>query len=427
MKNVIRLFVKMMLAGILISCGQSMHKENSPLSGQLAGGSAINAGMSEQRLMKIDGLILDYLHEGKIPGAVALVARKGSVVYEKSFGFRDIAAGDTLKSDDIFRIASMTKAITSTAVMMLYEDGKFLLDDPVSNYIPSFKNPRIMVRSNPDGSYTDRPARGEVTIRQLLTHTSGIGYGFNDPELKPIYDKANIPDGFVTTQATLAGAMEAMGRMPLLFEPGEKFHYGLNTDVLGYLVEVVSGKSLDQFFRERIFNPLGMSDTHFFLPEDKINRLATIYAETEEGIKPSTESLYQYPVEGPKKYFSGGAGLCSTAMDYARFLQLFISKGKCNGQQLLSPKTIELMQRNQVGDMFGVNDFGLGFGLVTPEGAANILGSAGNMWWGGYFHTHFWVDPEEELVGILMLQMSPVIHGEIADKFQVLVYQSIVE
>jgi CubicO group peptidase (beta-lactamase class C family) len=189
---------------------------------------------------------------------------------------------------------------------------------------------------------------------------------------------------------------------------------------------VISGKPLDEFFKERIFEPLGMDNTFFYLPENKAAKLATIYSENDQGINRSTDNKYDYPIKGARKYFSGGAGLCSTALDYARFLQLYINQGRYNGKQLLSPKTIELMQRNQVKDLFGVNGFGLGFGLTSDKGAAETLSSVGNMWWGGYFHTHFWIDPKEELVGVLMIQMYPVIHGDVASKFQVLVYQSIV-
>ncbi|HLF34385.1 MAG TPA: serine hydrolase domain-containing protein [Cyclobacteriaceae bacterium] len=426
MKKIAQQILIYTLVSILFTgCGQAV--KNSETNFRLSPGQPEAVGMSEERLAKIDGLIAEYMDKGWIPGAVALVARKGNIVYHKSFGFRDMEDGDTLRTDDIFRIASMTKAITSTAAMMLFEDGKFLLDDPVSKYIPAFRDPKILVSSMPDGNFTSRKAEGEVTIRQLLTHTSGIGYGFSDPILKEIYAKVNIPDGFVITNTTLSAAMDSMGRMPLLFEPGERFHYGLNTDVLGRLIEVVSGKSLDEFFRERIFTPLEMDNTHFFLPESKNDRLTVVYAESETGISPSADRSYDYPVAGEKKYLSGGAGLCSTALDYTRFLQLFVNEGKYNGRQLLSPKTIELIRRNQVGDMFGKNGFGLGFGLLSNEGAAFSLGSVGNMWWGGYFHTHFWIDPEEDLIGVLLLQMYPVIHDDIAEKFQVLVYQAVTE
>ena len=408
---------KPILIFLLAAC--TVSQENRVSRDVLIPDSPESAGMSSERLAKIDGLINQYLDSGWIPGAVALVARDNKIVYRKSFGFRDLESGDSMKTDDIFRIASMTKAITSTGVMMLYEDGKFLLDDPVSKYIPSFKDPVILVKSNPDGSFTSKKAKKEVTIRQLLTHTSGIGYGFTDPDLKPIYDKAGIPDGFVLTNTTLEKAMTTMGKMPLLFEPGEQFHYGLSVDVLGYLIEVVSGMPLDRFFQERIFKPLDMTDTYFYPPDDKLNRLAVIYAEDKDGITRSTDDRYNYPFEGEKKYFSGGAGLCSTALDYAKFLSMFANHGVYNGQQVLSPKTIDLMQHNQVGNLRDENGFGLGFGITDEKG------SVGNMWWGGYFHTHFWVDRKEKLVGVLMLQMSPVIHGDIDQKFQVLVYQSI--
>ena len=276
-----------------------------------------------------------------------------------------------------------------------------------------------------DSTFIGKPAQSEITIRELLTHSSGIGYGFINPRLKLVYDKAGIPDGFVTTHAILGDKIKLLAKMPLLHEPGEKFTYGLNMDVLGYLVEVISHKSFKMYLQENIFDPLGMKDTYFYLPEDKVNRLAKVYADTPEGLSESKTTAYNYPFEGGKSYYSGGAGLQSTALDYAKFLQMLLNGGSYNGHQLLGRKTVDLIAMNQLGNLFGVNDFGLGFGITTKKGNAEILGSAGNYWWGGYFSTSFWVDPKEDLIAVLMVQDYPAFHGDIHKKFQVLTYQSL--
>ncbi len=410
----------------LISC-QPDKQETAILADTLVAGDPALAGMSASRLQKIDGLIEEYIEKGWIPGAEALIVRKGTIVYHKAFGMKDIEMNDPLEKNDIFRIASMTKAITSVAVMTLYEDGLFLLDDPVSRYIPEFKDPRVLLKTNPDGSYESRPAENEITIRHLLTHTSGIGYGFIHKELQPIYNNAGIPDGFVITSSTLGQSVPALAQLPLLHEPGARFTYGLNTDVLGYFVEVMSGKSFGEYLREEIFEPLGMEDTYFYPPEGKLVKLAIVYAEDESGIQKSEDARYDYPLKGSKTYESGGAGLCSTAMDYTRFMQMLINGGKYNGHQILAPKSIALMTMDHTGGLFGQNSFGLGFGITTEETVHQQLSSVGNYWWGGYFHTHFWLDPTEDLVAALMLQMYPVLHGEIEQKFQVLTYQSIID
>ena len=330
-----------------------------------------SAGMSSERLARIDSVFHYYIEKKWIPGAVVLIARHGKIAYYKSYGMNDIEAGIEIKKDDIFRIASMTKAITSVAVMMLYEEGHFLLDDPVLKYIPEFKNPEILVEVNKeDSTYTSRATKKKITIRHLLSHTSGIGYGFIHPGLKILYDKEGIPDGFITSDAILGDKIKALAKMPLLHEPGEQWTYGLNTDVLGYLVEVISGKTFEEFLHERIFKPLDMNDIHFFLPEEKIYRLVTLYAEeNDEGVKKSTVKEYNYPVEGGKSYFSGGAGLSSTALDYAKFLQMLLNNGSYNGTRILSRKTIDLMITKQIGNLWGNSAFGLGFGITTKTDA----------------------------------------------------------
>ncbi len=388
------------------------------------------AGMSGERLQRIDNLVNEYIDNNWIPGGVALIARKGKIVYFKSFGFNEIESKDSMQTDDIFRIASMTKAITSVAAMMLYEEGKFLLDDPVYKYIPEFENPTVLVEIDLDKeTYLTRPAENDITIRHLLTHTSGIGYGFINPEMQFFYEKEDIPDGFVVSGARLGDKIKLLAKQPLLHEPGEKWTYGLNTDVVGYLVEVLSGMSLEEFFQTRIFTPLGMTESYFYLPDEKVERLVTIYAEEEDGIQVSDEPSYNYPFEGGKSYFSGGAGINTTALDYTRFMQMLVNGGKYNTHRLLSRKTIELMTTNQIGNLriWGGAPFGLGFALVSEGQKHLMLSSVGNYSWGGYFSTSYWLDPEEELVATFMTQMYPVIHGDIHQKFQVLTYQAIID
>src|SRR6267142_5760791 len=272
-----------------------------------------DAGMSSERLARIDNMVNEYVAKKAIPGAVVFIARNGKVVYHKAYGVSDIEKQTPLKKDDIFRIASQTKAITSTAVLMLYEEGKLLLDDPLSKYIPEFKNPKVLVTFNEkDSSYTSEPAKSEITIRQLLTHSSGIGYAsIGSRELKAIYAKAQVPSGIgiSNTSVVLADKIKALAKLPLKNHPGEKWLYGLNTDVLGYLIEVLSGMTFDEFLRQRIFKPLGMNDTYFYLPKEKQSRLVKLYEVKNNSLTKPKEVYDRVNPDYPNsdgKYFSGG-------------------------------------------------------------------------------------------------------------------------
>ncbi|HAC25346.1 MAG TPA: serine hydrolase [Cytophagales bacterium] len=389
-------------------------------------------GMSGPRLVRIDNMINDLVERDQIPGAVVLIMRNGKAVYHKAYGFRDAEGKKELKKDDIFRIASQTKAITSLAVMLLFEEGKFVLDDPVSRYIPEFRNPKVLVNLNwADTTYTTTPAKSEVTIRQLLTHSSGIDYAsIGSQEFKAIYAKAGVPSGIGTDNMVLAEKMKILGGLPLRHQPGEQYTYGLNTDVLGYLVEVLSGLPLDQFFRTRIFQPLGMNDTYFFLPPEKHSRLVWLYQTRNGKIqkmdKPAYEGVNpQYPTLNGT-YFSGGAGLSSTVEDYGKFLQLFLNKGEFNGVRLLSRKTVELMLTNQLQPPV-TQQFGLGFGLETEKNDHQSILSLGSFSWGGAFNTHYWADPKEKLVGMIFTNMYASPYWTIGDKFKVLTYQAITD
>jgi CubicO group peptidase (beta-lactamase class C family) len=389
-------------------------------------------GFSAERLKRIDMLVNGLIAKQGIPGAVVLIVRNGKIIYHQSYGFSDAEAKKAMQKDNIFRIASQTKAITSLAVMMLWEEGKFLLDEPVSKYIPEFKNPKVLKSFNAtDSSFTTEPANKEITIRQLLTHTSGIDYAaIGSKEFKAIYAKAGVPSGIGNDKEVLADKMKILGGLPLKHVPGERFTYGLNTDVLGYLVEIWSGMPFDQFLRKRIFEPLGMNDTWFYLPAEKHARLVPLYSGRDGKLQKATGNTYDnvdpdYPkLKG--SYFSGGAGLSSTVEDYAKFLQLFLNYGQLNGTRLLSRKTVELMLTNQVASI-NASPFGLGFGLETPSNDHTSVVSLGSFSWGGAFNTHYWADPKEKLIGLIFTNVYETAHWSIGEKFKVLTYQAITD
>jgi CubicO group peptidase (beta-lactamase class C family) len=421
MKKILILQVACLIIIIAFSCKQATGlKETSPIS----------VRVSEDRLIRIDKMLKQSIDSGWIAGAVGFIARDGKIVYDKSFGVSNVETKSLMHNDDIFRIASQTKAITSVAVMMLFEEGKFLLDDPISKYIPEFANPRVLDKFNEkDSTYTTVPANREITIRDLLTHTSGIDYaGIGSGNMRAIYAKSAIPGGFGSDKIVLGDKIRALGKLPLIHQPGERFTYGLNVDVLGYLVEVLSGESLDHYFHKHIFEPLGMNDTYFYLPASKHDRLVKVIAEDKNHHLVNAQgSFVDYPlVKGT--YYSGGAGLSSTIKDYAIFLQMLLNKGEYKGKRLLARHTMDLMTTNQIGDLnLGRDKFGLGFEITTASGQERLGISEGSFSWGGYFATTYWADPKERLVCLLFLQQSPFSHSEIQDKFKALVYQALAD
>ena len=390
-------------------------------------------GLSSERLERISTVVQRDIDDKRVAGAVTLVVRHGHVAFFKAQGMMDREAAKPMPTDAMFRICSMTKPITSVAVMMLYEEGKFLLDDPVSKYLPEFKNPKVLVKPASGEPYTI-PATKEITIRDLLRHTSGISYQWNG-DLGPLYEKANVASGLLQYDGTIGDSVKNLAALPLLFNPGDRFEYSLGVDVLGRLVEVVSGKPLDEFFRTRIFEPLGMKDTYFFPPDNKAGRLATAYTYyADKGLNrfpdtPIREGSFaysaDYPTHGPKKLFSGGAGLVSTAMDYARFCQMMLDNGKVGNARLLSRKTIELMTHDQLGKIGPDQGFGLGFGIDGVKGPLSELGSPGSYAWGGFFYTAFSIDPKEQMIVVFMAQLHPT--GDLTLDRQVheLAYQAI--
>lgn len=392
---------------------------------------------SAERLQRIDKLVQQYIDSNWISGAIALVAQNGHIVYHKAIGYDDKSKNKFLQKDAIWRIASQTKAITSVGVMMLFEDGKILLDDPISKYIPAFRKPVVLDKFfKEDTTYTTVPAKREITIRDLLTHTSGINYAqIGSPTFNAIYYKAGVVGGIGLPGGTLLkDNILKLAALPLTHQPGEKFTYGLNTDVLGYLIEVVSGMSLDAYFSKYIFTPLGMKDTYFYLPKEKHSRLAMLHSDDATKHVVNTPDVFNvnggmyrdYPVRDGGSFYSGGGGLVSTAYDYAIFMQMMLNGGDYNGKHILSRSTVHLMTVNQIGNIdFGGNKFGLGFEVVTEAGQGKNPFSVGTFSWGGMFASTYWIDPKENIVAQFVLQQYPFSHNDIAEKFKTAVYQAL--
>lgn len=398
-------------------------------SSVLTEASPQSVGISPERVNKLDAMLEEAIQNDEIPGLVALVSRNGKIVYHTAKGSSDATSGKAMSKDAIFRIASQTKAITSTAVMMLWEEGKFRLDDPISKWIPEFKSPQVIRNFRyADTSYTAVPANKEITIRHLLTHTSGLGYGVidGDERMKMIYQKAGIVDLYTTENISIGDNIRKLASLPLHHNPGEKYTYSEGLDVLGYLIEIVSGMPFDQFLRTRLFDPLGMNDTWFYLPDAKADRLVKVQRKLDGKWENFPVTFYdpKYPITGAKRFFSGGAGLSSTAKDYATFLQMYLNGGELNGVRILSRKTIETMMKNQVGDLWnGAKHYGLAFGVVTADGVAEGgIGSEGTFDWGGYFNTQYFADPQEKVIGILMKQTSQTAGDQTGWKFRQMVF-----
>jgi CubicO group peptidase (beta-lactamase class C family) len=390
-------------------------------------------GLSSERLARIGAVVQRNIDDKRIAGAVTLVARRGQVAWFKTQGMADRESGKAMHPDSLFRICSMTKPITSLAVMMLYEEGRFLLDDPWSKYLPEFKNMKVLVKPAKGEAYSI-PATREITIRDLLRHTSGMTYQWN-ADLGPLYKSAMVASGLLQYDGTIEDSVKRLAGVPLLFNPGDRWEYGLSADVLGRLVEVVSGKPLDVFFRERIFEPLGMKDSYFYLPDSKVDRLATAYTYyADKGLNrfpdvPIEEGPFaysaDYPYRGPKKLFSGGAGLVSTAQDYARFCLMMLDGGKVGNTRLVSRKSVELMTHDQLGKISAEQSFGLGFGVDGGKAPLAELGSEGAYNWGGFFYTAFSIDPKEQMVVIFMGQLHPTGGLTLDREVRVLAYQAI--
>ena len=408
------------------AAGQAQHAAPAPST------------FSAERLARIDAVLQQYVDENRLAGAVALVLRDGQTAYEKAVGWSDKEAGRRMAPTTIFRIASQTKAITSAAVLVLLEEGKLTLNDPVSRYIPSFANSKVAIRNDAAAPGTAQeivPARRPITIRDLLTHTAGISYG-TDRHVAPMYEAKGLGPaagfGWYTADKSepVCDTMERLGTLPFVAQPGEAWVYGYNTDILGCIVEKASGSPLDAFVKTRITGPLGMKDTQFFLPAEQRDRLAAVYTIGADGKiarapdGPRGQGNY---VEGPRKSFAGGAGLLSTARDYSRFLEMTRNGGVLDGVRVLSPRTIALMTTNQIGALHSPNGLGFGLGFETTDRyGANGLDSEGAYGWSGAYATMYRVDPEARLVLVLMVQVVPNT-SDIGRKFPTLVYQALTE
>ena len=388
----------------------------------------IAATFDSNRLARLDSVFQKLVDNGTIPHAVTFVAHHGKVIHNKAFGWRNIEDKIPCQKDDYFRMASQTKAITAVAVMTLVEEGKILLDEPIKKYIPEFENPRVLVSFNElDSTYTSLPADKDITIRHLLTHTSGISYGNGSP-LGKIFAKKGIPPLNTLENKTLGEVVRTLATCPLEHDPGEKFTYGMSLDVLGYLIEVVSGKPVDQYFKERIFEPLGMNNTFFYIPKGKENRIVTLYQKDKNSaLIPNPSKLYQtYPYSGAQTMFSTGAGLSGTIEDYAKFCQMILNGGEFNGKRILGRKTVELMCKNQVKDLRGEIGFGLAFDDFRSEYSHESIASEGSMRWGGMFGTDYIIDPKEDLILLFYINLQPNNTGQdFKVLFHNLVYQAL--
>jgi len=385
------------------------------------------AGMSADRLARIGTVMQQYVDQARLGGVVMLLLRNGNVVYEKSLGKLDVEKGTPMPQDAIFRIASQSKALTSVSIMILMEEGRLVLGDPVSKFIPEFKNTRVAVKSDEKGAegYVTVPAKREITIRDLLTHTAGISYGSGPAA--DLYKAAQLQGwNFTQKQMPIGESIKKLATLPFDAHPGEKYIYGYNTDILGYVVEVASGMSLADFVRTRITQPLKMVDTHFYLPPEKVSRFTPVYGLKNGKIELVEAADKNFYVSGPRMSYSGGAGLLATAEDYARFLQMMLNGGELEGARILSPKTVELMTVNHVGSLYSDRQgFGLGFWVTEHLGRTGEPGSVGAFGWGGAYHTVYWVDPAERLVAVFMTQMMPAGNLDDHGKFRALVYQAI--
>ena len=386
------------------------------------------------KLAQIDSLFNKYVANNWLVGASTIIIKDNQVVYYKGHGFANQASKKPMEANAIFRIMSQTKAITSLAILQLFENGKIGLDQAVGDFIPSFYKQTVLKDFNAaDTTYTTVPAKRNITIRDLLTHTSGIDYAaIGSKNMQAIYAKADMPSGLGKSNASLLDVMKKLGTLPLVHQPGEKFTYGLNSDLLGCIVEIVSGMTLEAYFHKNIFEPLGMRDTYFNVPASKANRLPTVYTEdsnnkiiewgpTFRNIDPN------YPLLGTT-FFSGGAGLSSTAYDYAVFLQMILNGGKYNGKQIISPRTAELMLSPQLDFKYdGLNDFGLGFAITSDKASNLVPRNKGSFAWGGYYGTTYWADPKEKLICLIMTQHTPNSHSGYQEKIENIIYGSLVK
>jgi len=423
-----------LVGAVAVTVGLAGAEADLPKMDGVPTAEAESVGMSSERLERIDEVMQAYIDRGETAGVVTLVARHGKVVHFSALGQRDVESAAPMTHDSIFRIASMTKPIASVALMMMYEEGHFQLRDPISKWLPEFADMRVAVPAPPGARITGRfdtvPANGPITVQQILTHTAGLANsyrGITQPEFMRMSAQTQPGD-------TVGDMLKRLAKLPLNFHPGEHWEYGRATDIVGRLVEVMSGQTLDEFFKERIFEPLDMTDTHFYLPESKLDRFAALYGPDDDNKislseAPTADSRY---VAEPHTYFSGAGGLVSTARDYFRFSQMMLNGGELDGVRILSRKTVEMIRANHTGDkeiwLAGPGyGFGLGYAVVTDLGPAATPRSEGTYYWSGAFGTIFWIDPEEELIGMVLQQLRPYVHLNVRPDMASMTYQAIVD
>ena len=385
-------------------------------------------GTSRARLRNLTTLLDDYVAQGKLAGGVLRVQRHGQVVYEHAFGMRDREAKDSMRADGIFRIASQTKALVSVGIMMLQEEGKLLIDQPLSRYLPEWGKTTVAVAKS-GGGYDVVPAKRQIRLRDLLTHTAGIGYGYGPASDQ--WKAAGIQGWyFADRNETVAAVVKRMAALPMDAQPGERFVYGYNTDILGAVIEAVSGQTLAQFLKARLFVPLRMTNTAFYVDPANRGRFATVYTAVNGKLEPSPtpgamtgQGAY---VDGPRIAFSGGAGITSTASDYARFLQMLLNGGQLDGARILSPTTVKLMTVNHAGTLYGSDGFGLGFSIKQTLGTSGLPGSLGEYGWGGAYHSTYWVDPQEDMVVTYMTNLNDTGGVDDHQRIRALIYAAII-
>ena len=407
----------------------------TPFASLPAQADTLRNGFSVERLARVDALLESYVNQGRLAGVVALVLRDGKPVYQRAVGWSDKEAGRRMTMDTEFRIASQSKALTSVAILQLMEAGKLTLNDKAGKWIPTFEKTQVSVRNDNGVGTTLVPARRPITIRDLLTHTAGISYGM-EPEISALYEAKGLGPAtghgyyFSDKDEPICVTMERLGTLPFVAQPGEEYVYGYNTDILGCIVEKASGMPLDEYIRTHITGPLGMNDTHFFLPVEKRDRFAVVYGSDADGKavrQPEGQKGQGHYVDGPRKSFSGGAGMVSTARDYATFLEALRNGGALGKVRILSPHAVRLMTTNQVGKLRGENANGFGFGFETHDRyGASGMESVGSWGWGGAYGTYYRVDPEERLTTVFMIQLLPNT-TDFRDKFTAAVYQALLQ
>lgn len=395
-------------------------------------------GLSSERLERVDGWMRRLVEDGKLAGVQTAILRRGEIVWRREAGLADLERGTPMAADTIVRIYSMTKPLTSVAILMLYEEGRFQLDDPITRFLPCFRDMRVLTGGQ-RGTWDSVPAERDITFRDLLTHTSGLTYGFMESTLVDAMYRERGVD-FQTSRTSLAEVVELAAGLPLLAQPGAEWNYSIATDVLGHLVAVISGVPFGDFLRDRVIAPLGMADTDFHVPPEKLSRLAANYGRGPDGRLQLIDDPAGSRYAAPREIESGGGGLVSTAADYARFCRFMLGKGELDGVRLLGRKTVELMTANHLpGDMAEMGQprfsespyagigFGLGFSVMLDPAKAQILGTPGEYSWGGAASTAFWIDPAEDMAVILLTQLMPSSTYPIRRELRVLTYQAIVD